>query len=249
MRRIAAIMLASLGLAWSLAVQCAQWQPAPYQADYSLARNSFTLARAHFSLEKDGDAAYIYKAVTRATGLASLFASDLITETSRFELADGRPRPLSYSYSQTGGKHEKSENISFDWQAGVAHSDEDGRKRDNPLSPGMSDTFLITLMLSHDAAEEQFPDGYKVLDHREITAYGLKKLPEEKLKVGDEVYDTVVLERRDPKKDRVTEVWLCPALHYLPVQIQQREPNKATFTLTLEDISFGGAAPAAATKK
>lgn len=211
----------------------------PFQARYSLARNSLTLGASDFTLLHETDGSYTYKSVSRPTGLASLFASDVITETSHFQLVDGRPRSLSYSFSQTGGKHEKAESIQFDWDKSMAASDEDGRKRKTKLTPDISDVFLMQLLVAQDQAGGKLAVSYKVLDHREITEYALTRLPDQKLKLGGISYDTVVLERKDPKTDRVMDLWLSPALHYLPVQVQQSETGKATFTLRLESISFG----------
>ncbi len=43
---------------------------------------------------------------------------------------------------------------------------------------------------------------------------------------------------RHPHKDRVTTFWLAPKLDYLPVQMEQTEPGKATISLVLLDIKF-----------
>lgn len=221
---------------------------APYHADYSLARNSLTLGTASFSLKRSGDGGYTYKSVSHATGLAALFAGDVITQSSQFELAGGRPRPVLYAYTQAGGKHDKSETIQFEWSKQFAYGDEDGRQHRNTLTPGMSDVFLIQLMLAVDAADGKLADSYTLLDHGETTAYMPRKLPGQRMRVDGTRVDTELLELRDPKKGRVIRVWLAPTLHYLPVQIQQSQPDKATFTLSLDDISFDGTgAPSAAT--
>ena len=220
----------------------------PFQARFNLARNSFTVGISDFTLAREADGSYTYKSVSHPTGLASLFAGDLITETSHFQLVDGRPRSLSYSFSQTGGKHEKTESIEFDWEKSIAASDEDDRKRSTKLTPDVCDVFLMQLLVAQDEAGGKLAASYKVLNHRELTDYALSRLPDQKLKLGGITYDTVVLERKDPKKDRVMDLWLSPALHYLPVQVQQSEPGKATFTLSLESISFDSSVPATATK-
>jgi len=221
---------------------------APYHADYSLARNSLTLGTAHFSLGPDGAGSYLYKSVSHATGLAALFASDVITQKSRFEVVDGQPRPLSYSYTQTGGKHEQTEETRFDWSKMLAHSEWNGHSRNGALKPGVSDVFLIQLLLAVDTSEAKLAQQYALLNHGEATSYQPRQLEAQKMKVDGTVVDTTVLELKDPKKGRTISLWLAPALHYLPVQIRQSEPGKATFTLTMDDISFDSAAPSAASK-
>lgn len=239
MRNMKAAVVASLlGLLPAMTAWAGSDVLTPYHADYSLARNGMTLGTASFSLQRDDDGNYIYKSVSHATGLASLFAGDVITQMSKFGLADGQPQPLLYSYSQSGGKHEKSESIQFDWAKKLAHGDEDGRQHKNPLRPGISDVFLIQLMLAVDAADGKLAKEYTLLDHGETTDYTPQKMPDQRMRVDKTQVDTLVLELHDAKKGRVIGLWLAPALHYLPVQIQQSEPGKATFTLSLDSISF-----------
>ena len=218
-----------------------------YHADYSLARNSLTLGTARFSLEPDDTGSYLYESVSHATGLAALFASDVITQKSRFEVVGGQPRSLSYGYIQSGGRHEQSDETRFDWNKMLAHSEWDGHSRNSPLKAGVSDVFLIQLVLAVDASQGKLAKQYVLLNHGEATTYEPHMLDDQKIKVDGKVMDAKLLELRDPKKGRAISLWLAPALHYLPVQIRQSEPGKATFTLTMDDISFD--APAAASKR
>lgn len=246
--RTAGMIVAMLGLLPAIGARCDDGVLAPYHADYSLARNSLTLGTARFSLEPDGGSSYLYKSVSHATGLAALFASDVITQKSRFEVMDGQPRPLSYTYIQTGGKHQQSEETRFDWGKMLAHSDWDGHSRNGSLKPGVSDVFLIQLVLAVDVSQGKLAKQYVLLNHGEATAYQPHKLDDQKMKVDGSMVDTTVLELKDPRKGRAIRLWLAPVLHYLPVRIQQSEPGKATFTLTMGDISFDTPIPAAATK-
>src|SRR5579859_1512169 len=123
------IMTVLLGLLPVMAARSDSGVFPSYRADYSLARNSLTIGTASFSLRPDGEGDYVYKSVSHASGLAALFVGDVITQMSRFDIAGGQPRPLSYTYAQSGGKHDKSETIQFDWDKGFAQGDEDGRQR------------------------------------------------------------------------------------------------------------------------
>ena len=210
----------------------------PYQAGYSVARNSLTIGAAKFTLAENSDGSYTYQSVTRPAGVAALFFSDVVTETTHFELDDGEPRSLLYSFSQTGGSHEKAETIQFDWTKRAAYTGEDGKNKVTRLSNGMSDRFLAQLQLSLDAAAGKSDAEYKVLDHHEVSNYTLQTLPGAKLKTPAGVFDTVLLERKDAAKNRVMDFWLAPKLHYLPVQLQQKETGKATISLVLTSISF-----------
>lgn len=223
---------------------------APYHADYTLARNSLTLGVSHFSLMQGGGGGrYTYTSSSETTGLAALLAGNItVTQKTQFDVVNGRPRPLEYSYTQTG-KDKKSDSIQFDWNKLIAQGEDDGHQRKNPLTPEVSDVFLIQLILAVDAASGKLADSYKLLDHGSITAYTPRKLPDQKMKVGKVEVDAAVLELKEPIKGRTITVWLAPTFHYLPLQIQQAEPDKATITLSLDSISFENTAATAATAK
>jgi hypothetical protein len=219
----------------------------PYHADYSLALHGVSAGISRFSLVKTGDGRYTYSSSAHTTGLLGLIKPHYsVTQTSRFALADGRPQALEYSYDQSDGNDKSTETIHFDWSQAYAQGLDDGRKHRYALSPGMGDVFLIQLMLATDAAAGKLADQYVILDHSEASAYTLQKLPGEKVEVSGNNVDTLALALHNAKKGRTITVWLAPALHYLPVRIEQDKP---AVSLTLNDISFDGVAPAATTKK
>lgn len=218
----------------------------PFRADYSLMRNSLGLGISSFTLSRDAGV-YSYKSVAHASGLAALFSSSTITQESRFTLMDGRPRAVSYRYDDSG-KPEDAESIHFDWSNGSATTEEDGRQKDKLLTPNTSDVQMIQLMIAADVAAGRAQRSYRLLDHGEITRYTAKALPDAPLKVGGKSYSTKVVQLYNAERGRTITVWLAPELHYLPVQIQQAQSDKATITLTLQKAAFDAPAPAVATK-
>ncbi|MGH8377771.1 MAG: DUF3108 domain-containing protein, partial [Gammaproteobacteria bacterium] len=86
-----------------------------YHATYSVDRNDLRIGTANFSLTQNKDGTYTYQSVTQASGLAALFFSDVITETSHFTVSNGHLQPLLYSYTPAGNDHDKPESIRFDW--------------------------------------------------------------------------------------------------------------------------------------
>lgn len=218
----------------------------PYQATYEGSVSLGSLA-CRMTLSHGTDGSYTYKSESHAIGFASMFFKDVIVETSRFEMVNGRPRPLEYDYSRSGGKHDKSETIHFDWSKNVAETDDNGRKHSNALTPDVSDRFLIQLILMLDNEAGTLQGEYRVLDHGSITSFQPKKLPDENLRTPAGKYQTQVLERQDKGSKRVIDFWQSPELHYLPVQIQQQEPGEDTYTLSLTTLKFDDAAPAPST--
>lgn len=219
----------------------------PFKATYEGSVSIGSLA-CQMSLSRNSDGSYSYESTSHAIGFASFFFKDVITEVSRFEMVDGRPRPLEYRYTRTGGEHEKSETIDFDWKKGTAQTEENGKTKTTPLSPGVADRFLTQLILSLDAASGKLQDKYAVLDHRDISRF-TPPLPEhETVRVPAGEYAAVMVERHDKGSKRVMDFWFAPELHYLPVKLEQREPDDNTYTLELTSSSFDIAAPAATIK-
>lgn len=220
----------------------------PFKASYEGSVSIGSLA-CEMRLSRNPDGTYTYESTSRAIGFASMFFKDVIKEVSRFEMVDGRPRPLEYRYTRSGGKHEKSETIEFDWKKGSARTQENGQSKTTPLSPGVADRFLTQLILSLDTASGRFQDEYRVLDHRDISRFMPPKPEHPTLRVPAGEFATVMVERHDKGSKRVTDFWFAPELRYLPVQIQQREPGEDTYTLRLTTSHFDTAAPAASTDK
>ena len=241
------IAAVSLALCLPVCVQAGDTGITPYKATYEGSVSVGSLA-CQMSLERNLDGSYTFQSASHAIGFAALFFKDVITETSRFEVVDGRPRPLEYSYTRTGGKHDKSETIQFDWNKNTARTVENGQSKTTPLTPGVADRFLTQLILSQDAESGRLQEEYKVLDHRDISRFTPPKPRGKPLSVPAGRFDTLVVERQDKGSKRVTDFWFAPKLHYLPVQIQQREPGENTYTLSLTSSTFEKAAPAAASK-
>lgn len=209
-----------------------------YHATYSIGRNDLRIGSAQFSLTKSKNGIYTYESVTQAAGLAALFFSDVITEISHFTVTDGRLQPLLYSYTHTGNDHDRSQSIRFDWNRDIAYIADGNYHHTVPIEKGIYDRALAQLALSVDMKAGHLPETYHVLDHGKLHSYPMKHAGKAQLKTPAGTYDTVIIARDDAKKGRVTSFWLAPKLDYLPVQMQQTEPGKATITLVLTEIEF-----------
>ena len=208
-----------------------------YHATYSLERNDLHIGNAEFSVTRNANGSYAYQSVTQASGLLSLFLHTVITETSHFTVTNGQPRSLFYSYQETGDS-DKSELIRFDWNKGLAYSDRNHDKQTLPLKPGTCDVLLAQLRIALSAAAGRLNNDFTVLDHGELQNYNLREVARARVDTGAGTFETVEVSRKDSKKNRITSFWLAPKLNYLPVQMRQTEPGKATISLVLTEIKF-----------
>ncbi|MGA9853670.1 MAG: DUF3108 domain-containing protein [Gammaproteobacteria bacterium] len=235
---ILSAILAALFLSAAVRAQDNETQIPLYQASYSVGLGSLQALNAHFTLTRNPDGTYTYQSVTKTAGLVALFRNDVVTETSHFKVMDGKLQPLQYTYEHTGKNKEDKENIQFDWVKDVAVSNEDGKQHTLPIKSGIYDRLLAQLAISMDFAADRDVEDYPVLDHNEINIYHMLRQDNTDLKTPAGNYETVVIARRAPHKDRVTTFWLAPKLNYLPVQMEQTEPDKTTISLVLTDIKF-----------
>jgi hypothetical protein len=218
----------------------------PFKANFSMDRKGLGSGRLVFALEKAADGGYVYSSELHPIGLASLFIK-LVTQASEFQVVDGQLRAGTYVFKQTGGQTD-SETIKFDWDKKVGIVDRDGKpRRKTAITPGVSDTQLINLVVAADVAAGKLAPQYRFLDHSKISTYTAKVLADAKLTLGKVSYDTKVVELSDTSGDGTVTVWLAPELHYLPVQIHNVD-SKNDITMTMQDITLGDAAPAAVTK-
>lgn len=214
-----------------------------YHATYSVSRNDLRIGTTVFTLGKSKSGIYAYQSVTQPAGLVSLFRSDVITETSHFNIVDGTPHSLLYSYTHSGGGDNKPQSIRFDWNRKLAYSSDGDRHKTLPLESGFCDRLLAQLLISLDAAHSSLDNSYRVLDHGELQIYRLHEVRQAKLDTPAGTFDTVEVARQDKKKNRTTTFWLAPKLDYLPVQMRQTEPGKATITLLLTQIQLDSKNP------
>jgi hypothetical protein len=242
MRRIQSCLLGALLClllsSWHVAVG-AELQIPVYHATYTVGRGSLSIGTTRFMLKHDADGTYTYQSVTEPAGLVALFRSDVITETTTFSVEDGQLIPLHYSYSHTGdddGNH--SEDIQFQWDKGVARTVLGGKQHTLPIKTGTYDRLLAQLALSMDMEAARAVGQYRVLDHNGTNVYRMQRNGSTTLKTPAGEYRVIEMARKDTKKNRVTIFWLAPKLDYLPVQMEQTEPDKATISLVLTDFKF-----------
>jgi len=243
--RLAGILLLT-GLMTATAGATAPDSPlVPFQANFHMDRKGIGSGRLVFALEKVADGGYVYSSELHPTGLASFFIK-LVTQTSYFQVVSGRLQAGTYEFKQTGGQAD-FETIKFDWDKKFGIVDRDGKpRRKTAITPEVSDTQLINLVVAADVAAGKLAPEYKFLDHSKISSYTAKALPDAKLTLGDVAYDTKVVELSDTTGDGTITVWMAPVLHYLPVQIHDVD-KKSDIIMSMQSITFSDAAPAAAT--
>jgi len=229
------ILLAALCLLAALPAS-ANSLPLPFSADYAAYRGSLHLADSHFSLEKVGPHTYVYQSRTEPVGLLAMLRSDVITESSRFNYTDGQFRPISYHYSHTGGTHDKTASLLFDWDTDTVKSIYKDDTTELDLKPGMLDRFVAQLALSRDIANDKLKEHYTVVDQGKIKIYQLHRGQTKSFDTPAGRFDAILVERIDGKDK--TRFWCAPKLDYVPVVMEKVRDGKPNIRMELTQFSL-----------
>lgn len=191
--------------------------PAPLRIQYSIASEI-----RGFSLPAQGELRWKHDGASYDMRLdvgAALVGSRVQTSRGRITAAGLVPRRFSDS--------ERSEAIEFDEQPFQARPRAD--RPPVPLAAGTQDgaSVFVQLGMLVGSAPQQFPAGtvfnLPVISRRKPVNWRLAVGGEESLRLGDKSFDTIKLTRlKDQPEDPETEVWLAPALGWLPARIRLR---------------------------
>lgn len=172
------------------------------------------------SLVRTADNNYLFVSVAKA-----LFAS--IEEISEFKLQDGKLVPESYQYRRSIFGAKKEEDVIFDWKNDTATYQEDGKPERTTVHEayiGLLDPSLYQLQLQRDLLSGETNLDYDFVREKRIKNYRFKVVGKDEMKVGDEIFETVKIERISDD-DKKTVIWLIPEFHYQMGKIQHTDED------------------------
>ncbi|MGH8162169.1 MAG: DUF3108 domain-containing protein [Gammaproteobacteria bacterium] len=209
-----------------------------FEMHYRVSRNGWHIGEATFTLERDGDG-WHFHSKAQATGIASWFVHSTFKESSRFDIVNHRIQPLEYSYRDTGSPSH-NETIHFDWAAGQA-SDRKGDKKPEQvaIAAGMVDRLSAQLKITRQlAAGVPLSNPYRIVHDGKVDDYHLKRDKREKVTTSAGKFETVLVVRRDPHSGRANRFWMAPKYDWLPVKMDQIEPDGTTYTFSLTRLKW-----------
>jgi hypothetical protein len=193
----------------------------PFSADYIVLRDGKELGKATLSLEDRGDGTWEFRSRTHGTsGMASMLGLD-VEEHSTFRWRQGAPESLAYDYAQKGALKSRHRSIAFDWDSGVAHSDDGKRSFEAELSAGAMDRSVVTVALMA-ALKARVPDPvFPVVDKDRVAEQRYRVEGKEGLSLPSGPVNAVRVERLRDNPGKTTTIWFAPHLEWLPMQIEQ----------------------------
>ena len=210
--------------------------PLAFTAHFELYKNGLHVADTKYQLSKK-DNNFLFRSVTKLTGLLSLFSDDKITEESTFEVSDKKFNLIKYQFIQSGGTQltinstvdVKKKNIST-----VINND---NPHISKFTQQPWDKLSVLLALMTSVKDQKETISFKVLDKSEIKNYDFTYAGTKEIELEEDEWKQTVLWARqgDTKK---TIFFLDPNAYYIPIKIEQFKNNKLTATLLLSELTW-----------
>lgn len=178
--------------------------------------------RAGLRLERQGDDLYTYRSWVEPRGLLSFIRRE-ISETSLLML-DGDGGILPLSYRRRDELNGRDSDMRFDLGERRVHIDYRGRQTSAPWEPGIYDLLSLRLVLSNDLVRGELQDVYRIVDDRaRVDTVDVQIAGHETLTTPLGDLETVRLEYRSQRRDRLFRLWIAPSLNGALVRLEQYE--------------------------
>ena len=174
-----------------------------------------------FTLKPDGS--YEFESVLQSEGVAALVKPVTEREISRGHWQADGPRPTSYEYLKQSGKKHRAARADFDWQSKIVSGQDNGKRWQAALVPGIVDKLTHQLLLMRDLARGTQLE-YRVADDGRIKTQRWSRAVADDLQVGGKTFPVVKI-THEGRGGRQTRLWCAPELSYLPVGIEYQEKN------------------------
>lgn len=230
------LLLAAVLLAPALAL--AAPPPPPYTANYEVLRNGDRLGKATVVFKALTNGRYeLSSSTVGSEGLAAI-AGVAIDERSILRWTGGQPETVVYTYRQQLAWKTRERSIQVDAGNRRIESKDKDRLFSPPYQPGVLDRNAITVALMADVAVGGAGDlAYLVPSKAELETQVYRVAPPERLNTALGAQSVVRVERvRETANGRTTTLWLGQDKNYVPLRIQQKEPDGETIEMRITSI-------------
>ena len=218
--------------------------PTDFDALYAISINDFVIGESQIELQAQADSRFLYRSNTRSTGIASLFRSDRVRESSLFKVHRDQIRPLEYRFDHTGSKKERHAFLHFDWRALKVSNTVEGHTWEMDIPAHALDKLVVQIAVMMDLTSGKDQLAYAIADGGKLKEYRFGVVGEETIEVPAGRFNVVKIERLRKDFDRTTYLWCAPSLNYLPVRIEQIEhEDEVTYLSELKQTSIENALP------
>lgn len=188
--------------------------------------------RAGLRLERQDRGTFLYSSWVEPRGMFSFIRKEL-SESSLVALdGAGAIVPISYrKRDEFGGRHS---DMRFDHAGGELHVDYRGEQTTTDWEPGTYDLLSLRLVLAHDLARDALRDVYRVVDDRSrVEEVDVHVAGRETISTPVGELETVRLEYRSQRRDRLFRLWIAPDMDAALVRLEQFEDGRLRGRLNL----------------
>ena len=219
-----------------------------FSARYAVQKFGLKLAEAHYQLNYT-DTGYKFTQNTDLYGIA-VYLSDYAVAAVSYIEEDGDNLLLKkHTYILSGSDEDKNEDIDILWRTpkntlsgsitGVVRGQEISLVTDSETWDLLS--FQIPLMIEANKNVKVYP--YNAILIGKVNLYTFELAEIKKITFSNIEYDALHMVCPDQNRNRQLHVWLIPALHNIPVIIENYRDGKIHFRAELESLSFNNEKP------
>lgn len=219
--------------------------PESFHAEYRLEKYNTTIAEMSLQLSRQ-DNQYTYKSVTQPYGMAALFSSDQVQETSTLYQNDNQSQLYLSSYEfKRKDKNNKNQQVDLKWSEQYVANINGvyGDKKFELKHQGILwDRLSIQLALIEDIKRStDIPTGhsftYNIIDRNQISEYRFSYEGKQNIQLGKYHYNTIKLKRQHGSSDKVTIFWLARELDFIPVKVEHYKKSKLHMSMELSQFT------------
>ncbi len=214
-----------------------------FSATYDVYIDGKAQGRSDMRLVEESPGHWLHTVEAKGTSGLARLSGFAATQTTRFQMLDGRPRLLSAQSKSEVLIRSREVNTEFDWEAGVARWEGDLKEHERaptPLADRVVNAGLLNVLLAIDSATAPAASRleYRLYERGSAEAVDYTVGTVAKTKVPAGTYDTVRLRGERPAKKRVITAWYAATLPPTPVRLRQVEEGKPSYELKLVSLTL-----------
>ena len=187
-----------------------------FTAQYKLYHNELYVGESTRKLTTNKNQ-LTFTAATETAGLAALFLSVTINETSKLQFKNKNLHFISYEYEEKNKGRDKHYQLYLDKPQQFYNS---YTKKHYPAAENLHDILGFSVATMIDLKTGQDEIKYSIADEDSLKPYTLKLIKKEKLATNDGYITTLKMEHYDAGKRHRFTFWCAPEMAFLPVRIR-----------------------------
>ncbi|MFO1494167.1 MAG: DUF3108 domain-containing protein [Lysobacterales bacterium] len=230
--------VAGLGI---LLAQTLAAEPQAFEATFTVSRNDKALGQMQMKLSPAGSGWQFVSRTEGNKGLAG-FLGVTIEERSTLRLLGDRLSTERYRYQQDMIGRHRSRSLEVGADGKIAETDNDDHWQYHSQAP-LVDKHAVVLAIAERltaGADAGTVFDIPVASKGKVESWRFLIAGRESISTGTGQIDTVRVERLRENSDRKTVSWHAAAYGYLPVKVEQVEPDGERLVSLLEHFGAGG---------